>query len=412
MTRDENEELLDELRQRLAARQAAGEIDPAWLDDEVAVVEQAPTGPVDRFLQTPPDPAEVRRLAARALRRPIPGHVPGAADARLREAIAWLKLTLDQERADRERRAADVAHMEAEFERRLASAETSLRALGHSLGERIHRLEDDRRWLASLLLRRQYRELAARGDAGRGLEAFEARVFSQNGEDGIILHLFSLIGATDRRFVEIGIEDGRECNTANLAVNLGWRGLMVDRDADGVEGARRRFGARPETAATVTVEQAHVTRENIDALLAPHAGDGELDLLSIDIDGNDLWVWEAIGRVRPRVVTIEYNGTFGPRRSVSVPYDPDFDRMARHPSGWYHGASITALARVGARKGYTLAGCDSNGVNAFFVRDDCAAGNVPAVAPEAAWRPVRERGPRTTDEQFAVISDLPLDEVP
>jgi hypothetical protein len=160
------------------------------------------------------------------------------------------------------------------------------------------------------------------------------------------------------------------------------------------------------------VIERHVTREGIDDLLVDAVGGGEIDLLSIDIDGNDLWVWEAVEGVRPRIVVVEYNGTFGPERSVSVPYDPDFDRMARHPSGWYHGASITALARVGARKGYVLAGCDSNGVNAFFVREDCAAGAVPEAAPERAWRPVRERGPRSSDEQLAVIAGLPLDEVP
>jgi hypothetical protein len=410
---DENRELLDELRRTLAARRAEGEVDPAWVEDEVEIVDAGSTGPVDRFLQTPRDPPELRRLAARALRRPIPGHEPGAADARLREAIAWLKLVLDEERGAREGLGSEVARIESAIERRLASVETSLRELGHSLGERVHRLEDDRRWLASLLLRERYRDLAAVArPSGNELEAAEARVFSQNGEDGIILYLFSRIGVTDRRFVEIGIEDGRECNTANLAINLGWSGLMIDHDAAGVDTARRRFAARPETAATVTVEQAHVTRENIDAILARHGVGKELDLLSIDIDGNDLWVWEAVNGVRPRIVVVEYNATFGPRRSVSVPYDPGFDRMARHPSGWYHGASVTALARLGARKGYLLAGCDSNGVNAFFVREDCAGGAVAAVAPESAWRAVRERGPRSTAEQFAVIADLPLDEVP
>jgi len=298
-------------------------------------------------------------------------------------------------------------------DRRLASAETSLRALGYALGERIHRLEDDRRWDASLLALERFAELAAPDVADRlDLEGVELRVFSQNGEDGIIMYLFARIGVTDRRFVEIGVEDGRECNTANLAINLGWSGLMLDRDEGGVAGARRRFAARPQTASTLRVEQAHITRENIDATLTGNGFGGELDLLSIDIDGNDLWVWEAVASVRPRVVVMEYNGTFGPDRSVSVPYDPDFDRMARHASGWYHGASVTALTRVGVRKGYVLAGCDSNGVNAFFVRADCAAGVIAPVDPAAAWRPVRERGPATTEEQFAQIADLPLQEVP
>ena len=85
--------------------------------------------------------------------------------------------------------------------------------------------------------------------------------------------------------------------------------------------------------------------------------------------------------------------------------------MARHPSGWYHGASLRALARVGARLGYVLVGCDSNGVNAFFARADCARGIVEPVPVEVAWRPIRERGPRSTAEQFAAIAHLPLVEV-
>ena len=94
------------------------------------------------------------------------------------------------------------------------------------------------------------------------------------------------------------------------------------------------------------------------------------DLLSIDIDGNDYWVWNAIDG-QPRLVVIEYNSSFGPDRAVTIPYDPSFDRFQHHPFGIYHGASIAALAKLGAAKGYALVGGDSNGVNAFFVRGIC-----------------------------------------
>ena len=272
---DADGRLIEELRSRLAGRAAEGETDPAWLDDEVEILTTTDVGPVDRFLQTPPEPPILRRAAATARRRPIPGHEPGAADARLREAITWLKLALDEEGGTREELEATVSQLAAELaalgddaDRRLGGLETSLQALGYALGERVHRLEDDRRWLASLLVRERYSELAAPASAERiDLEGAEARVFSQNGEDGIILHLFSRIGVTDRRFVEIGVEDGSECNTANLAINFGWSGVMIDRDAEGVARARRRFAARPQTASTVRVEQAHVTRENVDGLL-------------------------------------------------------------------------------------------------------------------------------------------------
>jgi hypothetical protein len=394
MSHEEWRALIDELERRVARRREAGDYDVPWL--ETHVVEVRPPTPVDRYLQ-----------AARGGR----GLVALARARRLREALAWLGLALHAESRAREELEDNIDEVAADLRPGLERVERDLRALGHAHGERIHRLEDDRRWVAGQTLRGLYPGLAAPG-AALDLESFEARVSSQNGEDGILLRLFSLIGATDRRFVEIGIEDGRECNTANLALAFGWSGLMVDRDAAGVEAARSRYAARAQTADTVRVLHRHVTRENVDELLASEGFAGEPDLLSIDIDGNDLWVWEAIERCRPRVAVVEYNASFGPERSVSVPYDPDFDRMTRHPSGYYHGASITALARVGQRKGYVLAGCDSNGVNAFFVRSDCAEGIVPAAAPAAAWRPIRERGSGDAAEQLAPIAHLPLDEVP
>jgi hypothetical protein len=303
-----------------------------------------------------------------------------------------------------------VTDIERSLEERVGGLEQAIQALGGAHGEQLRRLGEDRLWIASEVLRRSYRGLIAPDAAPLDLESVEARAFSQNGEDGIIAHLFSLIGTTDRRFVEIGVESGRECNTANLALNFGWSGTMIDRDPAGVAAARELYGAHPRTAGTVKIVHSHVTRETVDALLVEVAGEGEIDLLSIDIDGNDLWVWEAVRSVSPRIVVIEYNASFGPERSVSVPYDPDFDRWAHHPSGYYHGASLAALTRLAGRKGYALAGCDSNGVNAFFVRADCSE-SVGVTGPGEAWWPLRERGPTSAEEQFALIAHLPLDEV-
>ncbi len=216
---------------------------------------------------------------------------------------------------------------------------------------RLRALEDDRRWLASATLRAIHPDAIAPGAAPLDLEGVECRAFSQNGEDGILLHLFGLIGVTNRRFAEIGVEDGRQCNTANLALNFGWSGVMIDRDPEGVASARAFYGSHAHTRETVRVVESHVTRENVDDLLVEAGAEGEIDLLSIDIDGNDLWVWEAVRRTNPRVVVVEYNASFGPERSVSVPYDAGFDRMTVHPSGYYHGASLTALTRLAGARG-------------------------------------------------------------
>jgi len=122
-------------------------------------------------------------------------------------------------------------------------------------------------------------------------------------------------------------------------------------------------------------------------------------------------VLEALTAVRPRVIVVEYNATFGPERSVTIPYTRGFDRYRAHASGFYHGASLTALARLGERKGYVLAGCDSRGTNAFLVDAEAAAGAFDAVTPAEAFAPLFERAHLSVEDQFAQIAHLPLVEV-
>jgi Methyltransferase FkbM domain len=267
----------------------------------------------------------------------------------------------------------------------------------------LREVELDRRWTGGQALRARYPELAAEPAT---LNAAEARVYSQNGEDGIIAWLLAHVGAPRRTFVEFGIEDGRECNTANLSRTFGWSGLLLEADPEQADRARAFYQRYPG----VRVVHARVTPENIDGLLREH-GPAEVDLLSLDIDGNDLWVWRALTAVEPRVVAIEYNATFGPERSVTVPYKDGFDRYREHTSGFYHGASLAALAKVGADKGYALAGCDSRGANAFFVRRELLSESLHEVEPAAAFFPLWERGHLPLDEQWRQISHLPLIEV-
>jgi hypothetical protein len=128
---------------------------------------------------------------------------------------------------------------------------------------------------------------------------------------------------------------------------------------------------------------AAVARENVDGVLREAGAEGEVDLLSVDIDGNDLWVWEALTAVSPRVVICEYNSLFGPDRAVTIPYEPDFDRKRRW--GLYYGASLAALTEIGRQKGYRLVAVEPRGVNAYFLRDDVAT-EIPAVAPQHVFR--------------------------
>jgi hypothetical protein len=267
----------------------------------------------------------------------------------------------------------------------------------------LREVEADRRWTAGQALLARYPQLAA---PVASINRHEARVYSQNGEDGIIAWLFAQVGAPRRTFVEFGIGDGSECNTANLSRTFGWIGLLMEADGRQVERARAFY----ERAPGVTIVHTRVTTENVDDLLSKHAPP-DVDLLSLDIDGNDLWVWRAITAIEPRVVAIEYNATFGPERSVTVPYKDGFDRYREHVSGFYHGASLAALAKVGADNGYALVGCDSRGGNAFFVKRELTSDVLRSVEAREAWFPLWERAHLSLDEQWRQISHLPLVEV-
>ena len=151
---------------------------------------------------------------------------------------------------------------------------------------------------------------------------------------------------------------------------------MVDGHQEHMVQVARRF---PMTTAIA----AWVTRENINGLITEHGYAGEIDLFSLDLDGNDYWIWEAVTVSSPRVVILEYNSMFGPDRAVTIPYDPHFDRHRHH--SMYYGASLQALTRLNARKGYRLVAVEPSGVNAFFLRHDVAT-HIPACDASRAYR--------------------------
>jgi len=238
----------------------------------------------------------------------------------------------------------------------------------------VRRLNFELRWRTRMLDRR-----AAQLLASDTINAYERRRSSQNGEDGILHEIFRRIGTTTPFFVEFGVEDGRECNTAAL-VRAGWQGLMIEGDP----AKFRALSANYADAAGLRVVNAYVTAENIATLLAANGVPRELDLLSIDIDGNDYWLWEALAAYRPRVVAIEYNGAHPPPERWVMTYNPGH----RWGDDTYYGASLASLAALGARLGYALIGTDSRGINAFFVRDDVlAAARFPRRTPAEAYHP-------------------------
>lgn len=193
------------------------------------------------------------------------------------------------------------------------------------------------------------------------LTLFELRVFSQNGEDGVLAEIVRRTGAPGRFFVEVGAGDGIECNCAALADLAGWRGLFIEGSDVGMDPLRRKYGPIPR----VQTLQAMVTPLTVDAVLAAQGVPEEPDVFSVDVDGSDYWIWRALERHRPRVVVVEYNASLPPGRRLVQPGDK---------GPWdgtdFYGASIDAFVALGAEKGYRLVHCDLTGANAFFVRDD------------------------------------------
>jgi hypothetical protein len=267
------------------------------------------------------------------------------------------------------------------------------------LERRLYRLERAQRGLQRFLLRTHFglsADGAARPDP-RGVP-----FFSQHGEDGHLIHIFQEIGAPRRTFLEIGIQDGLECNTACFALCFGWRGVMLEGNADYARQAQENLAAAPE----LTIRHAFVTRDNALALLDQTGADREADLFSLDIDGNDYWIWEALEEFRPRVVVVEYNGYLGLERAVTIPYRPDFEHRTRHPRG-YMGASLAAWHRLATRRGYALVGHCA--CNLFFVRREALRGAVREVPPQEVYL-APEPGPRT-DRILAGLRGLELVEV-
>lgn len=197
-----------------------------------------------------------------------------------------------------------------------------------------------------------------------------------------------------KTFVEFGFHP-IEFNCIKLARSPDWRGLLIDGSERQVSDARALFPDR------IGVHCAFLTLEKLD--LVKHAFP-EIGVLSIDVDGNDYWFLKELLPCRPRVISVEYNSTFG-LEPVTIPYDPSFDRNKSHPRGWYHGASLTALAKLCSSFGYGLGAVSSNGINAFFVE----GGTLDA---KQVWLPNSERqrlsGGIAHAQQWESVKALPL----
>jgi len=230
----------------------------------------------------------------------------------------------------------------------------------------------------------------------------EFRVFSQWGEDGIVQYLLSHIDVGRKIFVEFGVQNYLESTTRFLLINNNWSGLVIDGGDEYIQYIRNdpiywQYNLKSECA--------FITTDNINSLISKNGIRGEIGLLSVDIDGNDYWVWEAIDVVQPVLTVVEYNARFGPDASVSIPYSPEFVRSRAHPSMLYFGASLQALCHLGRRKGYAFVGCNTAGNNAFFVRKDRLPDDMRELSAEEGF--VRNQFREARDAQGILTFESP-----
>jgi hypothetical protein len=258
---------------------------------------------------------------------------------------------------------------------------------------------------------------AYRSDMAKGIRTYDNigdagfRCYSQFEEDGILLYLLTLVGAKNRTVVEICCGHGRECMAANLIINHGFKGYLFDGDKGNVEATTRFFGRQKDCLLVKpTVTQAWITRDNIDALLRDAGASGEVDVLSLDIDGNDYHIWQAIEEISPRICVFETHDIVPDGLALTIPYRDDFFAMDKTgPELDFRSVSLGAMVKLSRAKGYTLVGSHRHGFNVFFVRNDLVRDPLREVSiAEVQDNEWSRQGQR---ERWPKVKDMPWIEV-
>jgi len=230
---------------------------------------------------------------------------------------------------------------------------------------------------AQKVLMQQYRLMASKGiEWLPNIRDTGFRKYSQFEEDGILLYLFSIIPPINRTCVEICAGNGRECNTTNLILNHGWWGHLFDGSEKGVADGRAFFSQHKDTFLyPPRFTKAWITAENVNEQIAQSGVSGPIDLLSLDIDGMDYWIWKAVTVIEPQVVVCETHNPIPPDRALTVPYHSGFIAATEN----FRGASLAAMCKLGKQKGYRLVGAHRYGFNAFFIKTGIAEAVFPEV---------------------------------
>jgi len=263
----------------------------------------------------------------------------------------------------------------------------------------LHQLKADMNKVQEALGRIENRQLQTL--ESQDIKDYEFRVFSQSGEDGIIQHILRNITVPNKIFVEFGTESYLESNTRFLLVNNNWAGLIIDSSESHINYIKNDLIYWQYNLKAV---HSFITKSNINQIFLEHGLQGDIGLLSIDIDGNDYWIWESINVINPAIAVIEYNSRFGMDKSVTIPYSDGFTRIKAHYSNIYFGASIRALCRLAHKKGYVFVGCNSGGSNAFFVRKDLKSDALKELTIEEGYRQGKFRESRDRHGNLTYLS--------
>lgn len=260
-------------------------------------------------------------------------------------------------------------------------------------------------------------ELSIRNIKSSNINDYEFKVFSQWGEDGIINYLTNELKIENKIFIEFGVENYRESNTRFLLKNSNWSGLIIDSSEKNIEEIKKDpiYWKHDINAVCEFID-----RDNINNIIKKNISKEEIGLLSIDIDGNDYWIWDAINSVKPAIVIIEYNSILGIDKPLVVPYQKDFERAKAHYSNIYYGASLLAINKLAEKKGYVFIGCNNAGNNAFFIKENIQNNLIKKKDIKIGYRTRKFREARDKNykksylnfnQEKKIISNLKLEEV-
>jgi len=263
--------------------------------------------------------------------------------------------------------------------------------------------------ISELLCKKQNLQLLALGRLlsnqqyclnSNNINDYEFKVYSQRGEDGIIQFLIKNLKITNQTFIEFGVENYLESNTRFLLMNNNWSGYVIDGSNDYIRSLQKRpwywmFDLQSKCA--------FIDKDNINSLM-DGSGFTDLGILSIDLDGNDFWIFDSLdlSRLRPSIIIAEYNALFGCDRFITVPYNKFYNRTRAHYTNLYFGASLPAINHVADKKGYSLVCCCEAGTNAFFVRNDLLNNKITKQFVSSAFIQEKSRQGRDKDYKLSL----------